>query len=110
VRPEFIGRTTDILQAAGGEVHFVALTCPLEVLEQRIGNPSRAQFMKLRSVETFRKIRQHGLERFPPLPSSGLTLDTGTMPPGESARRICAHFHLPIVPGGAKIEHYPEIK
>ncbi|AHF93761.1 shikimate kinase I [Opitutaceae bacterium TAV5] len=108
VRPEFIGRTIDTIKAAGGEVHFVELTCPIDELERRIENPSRAQFMKLRSVETFRKIRQNKPGQFPPLPSSGLSIDTSTMQPNESARQICGHLNLPIVSGGAKIEHYPE--
>jgi hypothetical protein len=109
VRPEFITMTTDIVNAAGGEVHFVELICPIAELERRIENPSRAEFMKLRSVETFRKIRRNKLEQFPPIPS-GLTIDTSMMQADESARRICDYFRLTILPEEAKIECYPKIE
>jgi hypothetical protein len=110
VRPEFITMTTNTVNVEGGEVHFVELICPIDELERRVENPSRAEFMKLRSVETFRKIRKNNLDQFPPIPSSGLTIDTSMMQADESARRICDYFGLTILPTEAKIEHYPEIE
>ncbi len=72
VNPGFIEAAVAAVQRAGGEICFVELTCPIDVLEQRMENPSRAQFLKLRSVEVFRELRQKGADRFPELPSSGL--------------------------------------
>lgn len=107
VNPGFIGAAAAAVQKAGGEICFVELTCPIEVLEQRMENPSRAQFLKLRSVETFRKLRQKGADRFPQLPAE-LSIDTGTVDPTEAARRICERFRLEILPQPPAIVPYPE--
>jgi len=94
VRTSFIGETLNAVESSGGKVLFVELTCPIEELERRIENPSRAEFCKLRSVEVFRKIRQAGLHQYPKLPNSGLRIDTSKMSPQESARKICEFFSL----------------
>lgn len=94
VRPSFIQNAVDTVSQAEGRIHFVALTCPIEILEQRIENPSREQFMKLRSVALFREIREKGSHIFPPLPSSGLAINTGQIAPQEAAKRICDFFNL----------------
>jgi chloramphenicol 3-O-phosphotransferase len=107
VNPSFIDKAVSTIQNAGGEICFVELTCPIEVLEQRMENPSRAQFLKLRSVETFRELRQKGADRFPQLPS-GLFIDTSTVEPTEAARKICDHFRLEILLVAPQIQHYPE--
>jgi hypothetical protein len=107
VNPEFIDRTVSTVEAAGGKVLFVELTCPVDELERRIEDPSRAEFLKLRSVEIFRKVKESNGFRFPPLPSSGLTIDTGETPPADSARRICEFFGLPILTDGAIFDPYP---
>jgi chloramphenicol 3-O-phosphotransferase len=96
VNPGFIDRAVDIVNGAGGKIHFVELTCPVEELERRIEDPSRAQFLKLRSVEMFRKIRQSNARKFPSLPSSGLVIDTSRNDPVGSARAICESFGLNI--------------
>lgn len=94
VRTSFIQETIDAVELAGGKVLFIELTCPLEELEQRMENPSRAEFCKLRSLEVFRKIRQEGLDIYPKLPNSGLTIDTSKMSPIEAAHKICEVFSL----------------
>jgi chloramphenicol 3-O-phosphotransferase len=107
VNPEFIDRAIAEIENAGGRIHFVELTCPIEELERRIENPSRAQYLKLRSVEVFRNIRRNNGNRFPPLPSSGLTIDTSAVEPIEAARKICAFFELPVLAEKPKVEYYP---
>ncbi len=89
VAPEFIPRTVEIVTAAGGSVHFVELVCPIDELERRIENPSRAEFMKLRSVETFRKLCETDGWNFPRIPADTV-IDTSRKAPADAAREICA--------------------
>ena len=92
VRTSFIQDTLDAVEPLGGKVLFIELTCPIEELERRIENPSRAEFSKLRSVEVFRKIRQAGTHIYPKLPNSGLTIDTSRMSAQEAAHQIHEFF------------------
>jgi hypothetical protein len=94
VSPDFIGRTIGVVEAAGGRVLIVELTCPLDEVERRIENSSRAAFGKLRSLEFFRELRQSGAFTYPKLPNSGLSLDTSQYSPQEAARKICDFFSL----------------
>jgi chloramphenicol 3-O-phosphotransferase len=109
VNPEFIGAAVRVVEEAGGEVCFVELTCPVEELERRMEEPSRAQFLKLRSVVTFRELRQKGADRFPALPSSGLSIDTSAVEPIQAARKICGHFQVPTLVTPPVITNYPKI-
>src|ERR1700709_612956 len=109
VNPSFIHAAVDVVQQHGGEVCFVQLTCPVDELERRMENPARAEFLKLRSVATFRALRQKGADRFPDLPSSGLSIDTSNVEPAEAGRRICTHFQIPSLPEVPGRVHYPEI-
>lgn len=107
VKPEFIGSAIATVQEACGEICFVELTCPIQVLEKRMENPSRAQFLKLRSVETFRQLRRMGADHFPPIPSD-LSIDTSEVEPAEAARKICERFQLQILTETPIIQHYPQ--
>jgi chloramphenicol 3-O-phosphotransferase len=107
VDPSFIKSAIATVEKAGGEICFVELRCPVEVLEQRMENPSRAQFLKLNSVETFRELRRKGADRFPVLPAD-LSIDTSTAEPPESARRICEHFQIEFLPTPPAIQNYPD--
>jgi len=108
VNPGFIEEAVTVVESAGGQIHFIELTCPIDELERRMENPSRAQFLKLRSVATFRELRQKGADSFPTLPSE-LSLDTSTIQPEEAAHRICSHLQIPVLPATPVIEHYPKI-
>jgi chloramphenicol 3-O-phosphotransferase len=107
VNPRFIESAITTVQKEGGEICFVELTCPIDVLEQRVEDPSRAQFLKLRSVQTFRELRRMGADHFPPIPSD-LSIDTSAVDPAEAARRICERFHLQILKEATVIQHYPQ--
>lgn len=107
VNPEFIESTIATVQKGGGEICFVELTCPIEMLEQRMEDPSRAQFLKLRSVETFRQLRRMGADHFPPLPAD-LSIDTSAVDPVEAAHKICERFNLQILIEAPVIQHYPQ--
>jgi hypothetical protein len=88
VRTSFIQDPLNAVEPFKGKVRFIELICPIDELERRLENPSRAEFNKLRSLESFRKIRQAGKHIYPKLPNSGLTIDTSKMSPQESARKI----------------------
>jgi hypothetical protein len=87
VRERFIQETLDVVGSAGGRVIFVELTCAEEELEQRIENPSRNEFDKLRSVEQYRMLKDAGAFHFARLPP-GLTLDTTDRSPSDVAESI----------------------
>lgn len=97
VRTSFIQDTIDAVEPSGGKVRFIELTCPVEELERRIENPSRAEFNKLRALELFRNIRQAGKHLYPKLPNSGLTIDTSQMNPQVAAHKICEFFGLKLL-------------
>jgi hypothetical protein len=94
VSQRFVGDVIDAVERAGGEVRFVALTCAETIQDARIENESRASFGKLRSAPILRELRTKGLMDYPPLPDSGLTIDTGVVPPQDAAQRIVAFFGL----------------
>src|SRR5882757_7935835 len=53
VRDRFIQKTVDVVEAAGGKVVFLELTCTEAELERRIEDASRKKFGKLSSVEQY---------------------------------------------------------
>jgi chloramphenicol 3-O-phosphotransferase len=108
VNRSFIDKAVSTIQNAGGEICFVKLDCPIEVIESRLSNPSREQFLKLKSVEVFRELRQKKADQFPELPAD-LSLDTSVLSPEQSARRICQVFEIPILSESTPIEHYPRL-
>lgn len=87
VRERFIQDAVNIVSSEGGKVVFVELTCSDQELEQRIENPSRSEFDKLRSVEQYQALKQAGAFHFPRLPD-GLSLDTTDISPADTAESI----------------------
>jgi hypothetical protein len=94
VRTSFIQEMLEIATAAQGNVRFVELTCPMDELERRIEDVSRAEFGKLRSRTLFRELDRAGDFQYPELPDSGLTIDTSQTNPAQAAARICEFFSL----------------
>lgn len=87
VRERFIQDAIDVVESAGGKVIFVELTCAEAELERRIEDASRKEFGKLVSVEKYRSLQDSGAFHFPKLPN-GMSLDTTTQLPADSARLI----------------------
>jgi hypothetical protein len=87
VRDSFIQETINAIEAAGGQVIFIELTCADEELERRMEDASRKEFGKLASVEQYRSLRDAGAFQFPKLPN-GLILDVTALQPAESAQLI----------------------
>lgn len=96
---EFHEDVERVVDAHGGRVRYVALECPDEEIERRIENPSRAEFQKLRSLQTLREIREREADQPRPTPPADLSIDTSQWSPSESARQIQTAFALPIASG-----------
>ena len=90
VRERFVQDTIDTVNAAGGTVVFVELTCAEAELESRMEDPSRKEFGKLASVEQYRGLKDAGAFQFAKLPAD-LSLDTTRQSPADSARLIAEH-------------------
>src|SRR6266446_10427073 len=87
VNEEFIQKTIDVIESAGGRVLFVELTCSQGELERRMEQPSRKEFGKLSSVDQYRSLKSEGAFEFPKLPN-GISLDTMNKSPADCARLI----------------------
>jgi chloramphenicol 3-O-phosphotransferase len=88
VAPDFAERVRTLVQSAGGEVMFVALTVPPDEQERRLTRPDRAAFGKLRSVDLLRRLRGDFAARTAAMPAPTLTIDTGTLKPADAAAMI----------------------
>lgn len=106
VHDDFAERVEQTVVGLGGRVHFVELVCPPDEQERRVELPSRAEFRKLRSLETLRALRQREADRPITRPRADLVIDTGLSAPATSARRIADAFGLPT-DGGAAYVPYP---
>ena len=105
VNERFAERVEQVVAGLGGTVRFVELTCPPDEQERRIEMPSRAEFLKLRSLETFRAVRRADADRPVARPRADLVIDTGLNPPAASARRIADAFALPTDGNGALVPY-----
>ena len=97
VRHRVIVDLNTTVAVAGGQTVCVELTCPEEELERRMENESRAEFGKVNSLAQYRRLRDSGAFDYPPIPNTGLTIDTSTMEPSESAVRIIQALGLPTL-------------
>ena len=87
VRERFVPDTLDTIEAAGGRVVFVELTCDEAELERRMEDASRKKFSKLASVELYRSLKHDGAFDFAKLPD-GLSFDTTNQTPAATAQAI----------------------
>jgi len=88
VRHALIGELTSAIRIVGGEVLFIALTCPETVIEQRLQSSDRSRFHKLNSLEMYQQLRVSGAFSFPPMPQPVLSIATDEFSPIEAARMI----------------------
>lgn len=86
----FAARVRALVEAAGGEVIFIALTVSADEQMQRIENASRAEFGKLRSPELLAQLKKAFAASMAAMPPAALTLDTGALAPEVAAARIAA--------------------
>lgn len=88
VEEGFALRAADAFRARGGEAVFVRLTVSQDAQEQRIGDPARAAFRKLRDPELMRRLRNDWAEAEAKMPEPDIVIDTSLTPPEDAARRI----------------------
>jgi len=94
VRPEFITKTISTVTAAGSEVDFIELTCPLEELKRRMGSLSRLQYKKLTSVPLFEQLHDEGSFDASYMPTPRLSIDTCANQPARAALQIARALDL----------------
>jgi hypothetical protein len=94
VAPDFPDRVRQTVEASGGEIIFVRLTLPFDEQERRIGNPDRAAFGKLRSLDLLRELRQQLIVSMAAMPPAALTIDTAATTPAAASRLIADRFNL----------------
>lgn len=88
-----VARYRAIVEAQGGEVLFVRLSCRPEVLEARVANVSR-QNWKISSVEQLKDALAQYPGSFEVIPGTRLEIDNSDLAPEEVARQIVSHFGL----------------
>jgi len=94
VSGDFIKKTIEVIESAGGEVLFVELRCSKEELEKRLEDASRRKFGKLNSVAWFRELKEAGAFADPGIPKGRLVLDTTKLSASDAAGRIVKEFGL----------------
>ena len=94
----FDRRVVEIVRAAGGTTHFVQLTVPVAVQEERLTAPSRAEFGKLQSVALLRELRAGFEASEGAMPESEMVIDTSILGPAEAAGAIAKTLGLPAAP------------
>ena len=93
VRGAWIAELVESLASRGATVFFVELTCPVEVLKQRMGTGSRAEFGKLTSIDLFEELSAAGIFDFA-MPEPALTVDTSVLAPEQAAATIASALAL----------------
>lgn len=88
VEADLIDGLVDIVQASGGEVLFVELTCPRATILERLGNDSRKRFGKLTDPDLYAAIEQDGGFEFATLPAPIIRIDTASLDPHQAAAAI----------------------
>ena len=94
VAADFPDRARQVIEAAGGEIIFVRLTLSRNEQEKRIGNPDRAAFGKLRSLDLLRELRDQFTASEAAMPPADFTIDSGTTKPTAASRLIADRFNL----------------
>jgi hypothetical protein len=94
VAPGFPDRARQVVETGGGEIIFVRLTVSPDEQERRLGNPDRAAFGKLRSLDILRELRDQFAASEAAMPAGALTIHTGATKPTAASRLIADRFNL----------------
>lgn len=98
VAEDFHKRVVESVKAAGGSTHFVQLTVPVAVQEERLTAPSRAEFGKLQSLDLLRELRTQFEASERAMPRGQVIIDTSALDPVDAARSIAETLGLPLRP------------
>ena len=82
------------VEGSGGAVLFVRLTVSRDEQERRIGEASRKEFDKMRSVDLLRRLRDQYAACDAKMPAPILTIDTMQVHPREAALLIARELGL----------------
>jgi hypothetical protein len=93
VAADFPQRVIALVEAAGGKVEFVAITCPADVIAQRVDAPSRQASGKLSSRALLTELEEAGAFAYPHLPAA-VTIDSSALTPSAAAGTIRAALRL----------------
>lgn len=88
VAGDFPARVSRLVEAAGGQVIFVALDVEPEEQERRLVDPARMAFGKLRSPEILQDLRGSMAACMQAMPAPAMRIDTGAITPGQAADGI----------------------
>ncbi len=87
-----VERYRDVIESAGGTIHFVHLHCRADILEQRVVTDSR-RCKKIDSVADLRvALEQYGAADT--ISNTALEIDNSDLEPTVVAERIAAFFNL----------------
>lgn len=92
----YVERILAAVEAHGGEICLIQLTCSRDAQEARVEHPDRARRQKTRSVELVRSWNERS-DLFTAIPGrESLSIDTTSMPPAEAAEKIARHYALAV--------------
>jgi len=94
----WVSEVIETVERHSGEVLFVRLHCPPEVLLERVALPDRTRYRKMANPEKLAAwLEEHDVfSEIPFVPS--LNIDTSQVVPRDAARQIVAHYELPLAP------------
>lgn len=88
VTPDFAQRVCDLVDQHGGEVVLVKLDLSREAQLDRIANPDRGKFGKLRDAEILKANFEQFEDCMQAMPEPDLVIDTQTTDPDTAAEQI----------------------
>jgi len=89
VAADFPDRVSRRVEAAGGEVVYVALDVEPDEQERRLIDPARRAFGKLQSTALLRELRSSMDACALAMPQPAMRVDTGAATPEQAAASIC---------------------
>ncbi len=89
-----VAKIVELVEASGGEVWFVLLTCERSELEKRVLEESRKQYGKASNLEILDEILDKYDLSSPVTERESLQIDNTNLSPAETARKIIEHFRL----------------
>jgi chloramphenicol 3-O-phosphotransferase len=94
VRDSFIPEAIKVVEAGGGTVEFVQLTCPVDEVRRRLAHPSRHHFGKLTSAELFDQLMARNTFDRPAMPEAKIVVDTNQNNPARVALEVARALNL----------------